>query len=423
MDSFNVTVKCKENKGAIIVLSGIFLTFGIVFAWMSMYLLLSASHAERIVSIFMALLAAFFLMMGGTGMMSVMRSVHLVPQGIAVTLWGKTLVRYPIESIGMFFAVQWWQKGWVRILGISVHTPDKLTQMREDQLRKGIFTRDELKFRKRVPNWQSIFRQEYLLKRAKLAWLMPWKRDILWLGLVPETVELLRHYYPNTPWEFLRDQGDVLETIPSWKDREPTKFSRARNAAPKAEKATIAGFVIFMVPIVLLMILVDGTQMLGLLVVELGVIIGFLAYLGKGESDEIQLSPTGIRIMRGKREHAVMPADEIRTIIKCEGDAAIGSFGGFSLIVSAADVKELIRRADTAEHNKGYTHEKEIPGWEQRALFRFCTQLRGRTRDNNRDCQRMSWNPQREQTLRELYPKAQWIDVTPDVIYEASPER
>jgi hypothetical protein len=59
----------------------------------------------------------------------------------------------------------------------------------------------------------------------------------------------------------------------------------------------------------------------------------------------------------------------------------------------------------------------EIPGWEQRALFRFCTRLGRKARVKNADCQMLRWNLQREETLHRLYPDAEWIDLTPEKIY------
>jgi hypothetical protein len=121
--------------------------------------------------------------------------------------------------------------------------------------------------------------------------------------------------------------------------------------------------------------------------------------------------------MRGKQEHAAMFAADIRTIIKCEGNSALGEIGGLSMMVSTASPEELIKRAVAAGENAGSAVMTEIPGWEQRALFRFCARLGRKARAKNSDCQMLSWNLQREETLRRLYPDAEWIDLTPERIY------
>lgn len=245
MKDFNVTLKDKENKWLFAVLDGIFCIVGVVCAWLSVYLILSDNPSERVLCLFMIPLALVFLLLGGFQLLHLVKKVHLVPQGIAVTLWGRTLVRYPIEEIGMFFAVEWWEKGWVRHLGISTQTPEQFTQIREKELQKGVFTRDELKFRKRVPYWQQIFRQEYLLKRAKMAWAIPWKWDILWLDLTPDTLATLRHFYPQVPWEYLRRKGDQLH-VSEWKDKETMVFSRGRSNDLGTEEKISLGFLGFL---------------------------------------------------------------------------------------------------------------------------------------------------------------------------------
>lgn len=416
MKDFNVTLK-EANKQLSAVPYGMVCAIGIVCAWVSVHLLLSDNPAERVLSIVMILPALFFLVLGGSQLLQLAKKIHLVPQGIAVTLWGRTLVRYPIEEIGMFFAVEWWEKGWVRVLGVSTHTPEEITQIREIQLQKGIFTRDELKFRKRVPDWQQIFRQEYLLKRGKSAWLMPWKQDILWLGLTPDNLAILRHFYPEVSWEYLCRKEDRIGNVLDWKDKETTVFSRARNSTPQTEKIILACLGILIMPFFLLALFAGGVPTLCIMLCEFGAILGILFCFGQGDSDMFYLSAAGIRIMRGKQEHAAMFAADIRTIIKCEGNSALGEIGGLSMMVSTASPEELIKRAVAAGENAGSAVMTEIPGWEQRALFRFCARLGRKARAKNSDCQMLSWNLQREETLRRLYPDAEWIDLTPETIY------
>ena len=129
------------------------------------------------------------------------------------------------------------------------------------------------------------------------------------------------------------------------------------------------------------------------------------------------LSQSGIRIMRGKQEHAAMFAGEIRTILKCEGGGTVGEFGGLSMVVSTVTAEELIQRSLVSTRSICGELPGEIPGWEKLALIRLCTQLVTKAKSKNADCQVMSWNLQREETLRRLYPDAEWIDLTPETIY------
>lgn len=417
MKDFHVVLESREHKGLCMALYGVICAVGLVCACLLAYSLFSNDPSERIIGLFMILPAAFFLMLGGAQLLQLAEKVHLVPQGIAVTLWGRTLARYPIEEIGMFFAVEWWEKGWVRVLGVSTRTPEEITRIREMQLKKGIFTRDELKFRKHVPDWQQTFRQEYLLKRARLAWATLWKQDILWLGLTPDNLAMLRHFYPEVSWEYLRRKEDRIGNVLDWKDKETTVFSRARNSTPQTEKIILACLGILIVPFFLLAMFAGGVPTLCIMLCEFGAILGILLCLGQGDSDMFYLSAAGIRIMRGKQEHATMFAADIRTIIKSEGNSALGEIRGLSIMVSTASPEELIKRAMAAVENTDSAVMTEIPGWEQRALFRFCTRLGRKGRAKNSDCQMLCWNLQREETLRRLYPDAEWIDLTPETIY------
>lgn len=402
------------------LISGIFAAFGGAAAWIAVLLFLSESPGEWFLGMPLLLVAGVYLMAGISGLMELMKKVHLVPQGIAVTMRGKTIAQYPVEEIGMFFAVEWWEKGWVRILGISRQTPEEITGMRERQLQRGVFTRDELKFRKRDPNWQRTFRQEYLLKRGRLAWLMPWKKDILWLELTPDNIAMLRYWYPEIPWEYLRRKDDEIGAIHAWEDSNPMVFSRARNAAPKNEKISMAVFAAAMIVLVLLTAFVDDLQLLSLLVVEFGLIFGILIYAGRGDSDMFYLSQTGIRIKRGAKEHAAFFAQDIRTFLKYEGGGVVGEFGGKSILVSTMTTAELAQQWAMTDGSGLSAATKEIPGWLERQLFWFCAKRGRKARENNSACQSLSWNSGREQTLRKLYPDAVWIDLTPNVIYQLS---
>lgn len=417
MKDFHVVLESKEHKGLCMALYGVICAVGLVCACLFAYSIFSDEPSERILGLFMIPPAAFFLMLGGAQLLQLVEKVHLVPQGIAVTLWGRTLVLYPIEEIGMFFAAEWWEKGWVRVLGVSTHTPEEITQLREMQLQKGIFTRDELKFRKRVSDWQQLFRQEYLLKRARLAWVTLWKQDILWLGLTPDNLAMLRYFYPEVSWEYLRRKEDRIGNVLDWKDRDSVVFPRARGSEPKTQQATMICFAIFMIPMLIAALFIDGLEMLSMLVVEFGLILGILLSLSRGDSDMFHLSAAGIRIMRGKEEHAAMFAEEIRTILKCEGGGVVGEFGGLSMVISTVTAEELIRRSLVSAQPLCGELSGEIPGWEKRALIRICTQLVTKAKSKNADCQVMSWNSQREQSLRELYPNAEWIDLTPEKLY------
>lgn len=164
-------------------------------------------------------------------------------------------------------------------------------------------------------------------------------------------------------------------------------------------------------------LLLGGAQLLAVMIFMVGAIIALGVCFDRSSVDVFHLSDAGIRIMRGKQERAVMFASDIRTMIKYEVGGATAAWGESAVVVSTASSEELIKRAVVAGENAGSAVVTEIPGWEQRALFRFCARLGRKARAKNSDCQMLCWNLQREETLRKLYPEAEWIDLTAEAIY------
>lgn len=82
------------------------------------------------------------------------------------------------------------------------------------------------------------------------------------------------------------------------------------------------------------------------------------------------------------------------------------------MIVSTASTEELAQRGLQWMDPSCAEAIVNIPGWERAALYRMCMQTGQKAKMKNGDCQILRWNQQREQTLRELYPQAEWIDVT-----------
>ena len=356
-------------------------------------------------------------LIGFAGILSALKQVYLVPEGIAVTLGGRTIARYPVEEIGMFCAVEWWEKRQVRALGVSIHSPDELTALRERQLEKGVFTRDEVKFRRRRDGWQKEFRQEYLQKRARFSLLMPWKWDILWLPLDPDLPALLQVLYPRVPWEFLQSREDMVGRTILWKDKDPLCVPRMRGATRNSRTVILVGACVILPGMLLAALTVDGLGLMTLPFVGFSLLFGLVLYGSRGEADMFHFSQSGIRITRGERELAAIFAKEIRTILKCESDAAVADYGSLHLLISTETREELVQRGLDAVQRPYVQVFREIPDWKTRVLFRYCSRLRGLSAATAPGCQMISWNEQREQTLRTLYPEAEWIDLTGEAIF------
>lgn len=342
---------------------------------------------------------------------------HFVPESIALTLGEKTIRRIPLKKLGMIFAMEWYFKGPVRMAGISLLSPEEITALRENKLKRGYFTKDELAFRKRKSGWEQVFRAEYLYSRAQWDSLKPWKRDILWLEWDSDLLAVLRQLYPQVPYERL-ERKDNLGVSDVWTDGNRLEFSRARGADPKTEIAAAVG-----------LLAVLGGFWVILLVFRLWAFVPALVFLCLlialtlvvcwGESDLFCLSEQGIRILRGRRELAAIPAEDIQAILRCDRVDTFGTAPSDDrcLVVALCGPQELLQReihsmCRTGQQRQLLTYICNVPGWEQRALARYCTRWWKKSAVKDPDLYIMAWNPGREQVLRELYPHAEFLDVS-----------
>lgn len=342
--------------------------------------------------------------------------IHLVPEGIAVTLAGRTLRRLPVENIRYFFGVEWYYKERFRQLGVSTLSPEEITALREARLKKSVFTRDEVKFRRRRPDWQREFRQEYLLRLARRSWLPRRNANILWLGLEPDTVALLRDMYPQVPWEYLvkREEWEMHASV---RDKDPAAFPREPGENPEGNSAVLwislsilvlaAGLLWRQGELGMALFFVAGMTMLGLLV----------AWLIRGWSDMIRLSPEKIEITRRKKRIWSHTGEEIQFFAKADNPMArTRGTADSCLVISAETVAELALRQTDSEPAVYAAASRRLPGWENRALARYVGQMWRKSLRGDLPIQIIHWTPEREKTLRELYPQAIWLDITGDTL-------
>lgn len=120
--------------------------------------------------------------------------LHIVPEGIAVTLFGKTIRRIPAEDIRLLAGFRYRHKSSeTNLIAVS-------TRSYEDLQERELRGTPEL-VRNAAGSWEEMWVGKYLSRRAGelfREWnLLRW---LLWLDWDPERIRVLRKTYPQAQW-------------------------------------------------------------------------------------------------------------------------------------------------------------------------------------------------------------------------------
>ena len=187
-----------ENKLLVLLLAAI-VTTASIFLWGDMvesgFDLFSCFACGAI-----TLILCYVLMMeAGRGF----AKLHIVPEGIAVTLFGKTLRQIPVEEMLFFGGFIGTRKGRypknIAVCTCSMETLAEKEEQKTDKMFRNSRTR---------PGWAEDMAKKYLLRcagdfRGQLG--LP-NRDVLLLEWSPERLEMLMKMYPSVPWCDLSDK-------------------------------------------------------------------------------------------------------------------------------------------------------------------------------------------------------------------------
>lgn len=274
--------------------------------------------------------------------------IVLFPEGVQVRVLGKVIRQIPVSEFKLLCAVRD-DRG--QSLCLSKWTVEELAMRREEILRKGYFSRQDLPFMKRKPDWQEHFAKEYLLHPKRL----PRGFSILWLPVDPVVAIYLRRLYPQLPYLDVRSNlaGRMYPQSP---DQIPFYFERYR-----ADE--------------------EGMHIL------------------RG---------------RDRLEIRCIPADKIKTIVRVdrftEGTTIEPSYGIY-LVVSELSLAELAEKGK----QKGWSKWKrriieQLPEAEEMyaAEFHFSGLFTWNWKTSP-NCH-IRYTPEAENLLRQLYPHAQWVD-------------
>ena len=129
--------------------------------------------------------------------------LHLVPEGIAVTLFGKTIRQFPRENIRFLGGIVYRKKStaykWICVCAMTM---EELAVEMERQTPK------MLRNGRSRPGWAEDMAGKFLLRyadslRRQLGFL---RKDIHLIEWSPERLEMLMEMYPNVPWCDLSDK-------------------------------------------------------------------------------------------------------------------------------------------------------------------------------------------------------------------------
>lgn len=120
--------------------------------------------------------------------------LNLVPEGIAITVFGKTVRRFPADKIRFLTAVSGSaSRNRADKIAVCEYTLEELTQL-------GYKATPRL-MRIPRPRWTGEFAESYLYHRSmSVPGELNYMRKIIWLDWSPERLKLLLEMYPQAQW-------------------------------------------------------------------------------------------------------------------------------------------------------------------------------------------------------------------------------
>ncbi|MBQ2785080.1 MAG: hypothetical protein IJF02_01050 [Oscillospiraceae bacterium] len=111
--------------------------------------------------------------------------------------FGMIIREIPVDQFQLFCAVG---NGREDVLCLSCYRVEELANMREEQLLRSSLTKHEVPLRKRNPDWQDVFAQEYLNHLRKNPFCFFRERNMVMFSMDSAMQILLRQQYPQLMW-------------------------------------------------------------------------------------------------------------------------------------------------------------------------------------------------------------------------------
>ena len=173
--------------GTILVMSVCTIAAGALFAWM----IWPQIWYDWLICFLPVLL---MLILFSSNVLELFAVLHIVPEGIAITLFGKTVRQLPAEEIRFLTAVPGnAASDRVNRIAVCDKTLEELTELGYKTTPKSM--------RIKNPRWPGEFAESYLYHRSMtVPGEMNFMRSILWLDWDPERLMLLKQMYPDAMW-------------------------------------------------------------------------------------------------------------------------------------------------------------------------------------------------------------------------------
>ena len=316
----SITLPLLRSRGEVLMLGWMLLPMGLV---LTLALVLEPMHPLGIV--INGLMALGLTAAGAALILACSLRLHLVPEGAAVSLFGRTLARYPAERL----TVIRWDKDQMNgprldRLVLSALSLEELAARRERKLRASALSRDGVAYQKRRGDWQRSFALEQIQRMTRLGQLFPVGRRVLWLQDSRETMALLQMAYPGAAWHDLR-RGPVkslglYREKPKPRPETPQRFQRAHQDVMDGA-GSILMVLIFLVPslvfVVLGAVFLGEWEALSIIGSALALVwlFGSLIYMGMFMMghDWLSAEDAGLRIRKKGGKERLIPADDLKT--------------------------------------------------------------------------------------------------------------
>lgn len=349
--------------------------------------------------------------------------VHLVPEGIALSLLGKTFRTYPVKDMKLacFVDKGTYQESNV-FLCVCPHDQEALALLWQQSCRKNPITRHDIPFLQRKNDWQRSFARSFLRKKTSiLPWVIP-EKGIFYMVSTQERRELVEQMYPQLPWSDLTQLPEQYYQKPQepngMKPRPPETPERLLQGHRYVADFPIAAMILVFGPCCLLLIsgiffLEDtaGAVLSGLSILWL---FSSLFSVIPLSNRWVSVREDGLHLYLGKREIRFLPETEIRTIY-CFDYKVKGGVCRYMAVTKLAPEKITAQQ----EAYMTYSRRKRecLSAYSLSRSWPYVTQCRYLARRIlmfglwDREFLILAHEPEREEWLKDRYPQADWIDI------------
>lgn len=350
--------------------------------------------------------------------------LHLVPEGTAVSLFGRTIIRYRAEKLTV---IRWDvdQTNGPRLdrLCLSALSVEELAALREQKLRKSVFDRDIVDRRKLRGDWQQVFAMEQVRAMTRLGPVFPAGRHTLCLQATGEIDALLELAYPNAACLDLRRRTKPPSPV---KTRcpvdDPGGFRRCHvGVRDPAGMPLLLGC--FLIPSLILMLLGAFAGMFRehlslagsiLAVVWMFGSLGYMAVFRLG-NDRVIAEETGIRIVPKGRKSRLVPVRELKSVWRIRLDAQGGALS--YLVFCRYTSQELLRMEELRLSRTRWGREelsalRLLEDWPRLAVRRYLCHRAAMLGYDDPRLLLVGRTEDRERWIAEQYPQLEVIDLT-----------